>query len=355
MGVLQGETAQSEALARPDVADVDRVIQRFAPRPLAEWESAVEVDEHLLRDLIYHLRDGGRPKELRGKALMQAIEVAEGDIKQMFRADDPKPLSSSRRAALLLYILEAYPRLKREDPDSQDTADPAILMGVVRGMTRFLRVGLSTRDHTATRLSGIYWVYRRSVVDPSKYLKGLLSMWWIPGSDDDEEGDGMVRVCEVHRARQEIKGHHCEAPELSETYDGFALIKKNTLFLFLAERYSRNDRGPLLIARFHHFVPSEQSLPMLVARGWLPGAGESGLALPIVLVRTQTEHEPRALLDYTKGWPRQRGDACTKGVPPSLMPIDEMYQACNIVDEEHVPSMVLAQLGVMARDNEARR
>lgn len=333
-----------------------REVPRLTPRRQADWERAVELDEHLLRDLVDHLRDGRKPANLGIKLLSKASGGAEPVVKKMFRALDPRPLPIAMRLALLRYVLAEFPRMVLSEPDTEDTADPAILCDVVVGMNRFLRVGDETRKHLPARLDGLYWVYRRSVVDPGKYIRGLLAMWWIQDPLAAEPGTGMVRVCEVHRAQPEIKGSQYEAPGLSETYDGFALIKKNTLFLFLAERYSGHDRGPLLISRFHHFVPSEQSLPMQIARGWLPGAGESGLALPIVLVRTRSTLKPSQLLEFLKLKERSHADGNDAlRLATALRPVEALYDACDIVDADGVPSMVIAQLASMARDNEVQR
>lgn len=327
---------------------------RFGPRPAERWDIAVMYDEHLLRDLIVELRGGEKPPQLRQRELAEAAECTEAAIKRMLSRRDPVPLPPKERKKLLAYIIDIYPSLTNANADGEDTSDPAILRNVVLGMNKFLQVGHETRKHLQTRLSGLYWIYRRSVVDPSKFIRGLLAMWWI--ENERSNCEGMVRVCEVHRSQKEVKRGRCEAPELSETYDGFAIIKKNTLHIFISERYSRNDRGPLLISRFHHFIPSEPALPMQIARGWLPGAGDTGLALPVVLVRVQSTEAliPHRLLDYIRAKEKIVGTPSSQWPPRDLGPIEALYNHCDIVDCDEVPSMVLAQLEFMARENERR-
>jgi hypothetical protein len=268
------------------------------------------------------------------------------------RRESTDRLEPNEVSNVLIYLTSKFRELEH-GRDSDTHGDPDLLVAVVSRLNEYLCVSPRTIDGMQRRFEGYYWVFRPSITAPGRYIRGLLGMRWVVG-DTQPEGytpKGMIRACEVHRHPGD-EGY--PMPALSESYDGFALVKKGVLFLFMSERFADHDRGPLLVVRMHSFLPADPKQPLQMAWGRAAGASGSAYALPIVIMRVTDDEmknppgETTSLADLERLWVVGK-DARLRKTPPAYL--SKLLDQCQIVDTDAVPPTVLAQIDAMNRES----
>lgn len=335
----------------------------FRPRELAQWIKDVEQDQDLLRGLVEHIRNQVGPSPLHQNASLNL--AASGSNGKLPRDYPPsrfknwirhrlKYLDINEVRNVLQYLVTNFRMLEFGGGGAYADRDKlADLVVVVAHLNDYLCVSPRNLDGLQRRFEGYYWVFRPSMTAPGRFLRGLLCMRWTDGAGRPEDSltRGMLRVCEVHQHPGDA-GH--AMPVLFESYDGFALIKKGVLFLFMAEQFDAQDRGPLLITRIHNFLPADQTQPLQMAWGRSIGASNHAHALPIVIskvmdddfgARSGTTPQPadlESLWEYTR--------SKNKATEPPQAYVLGLLDKCGIVDPPGLPPTVLAQIDAMNRE-----
>jgi hypothetical protein len=261
------------------------------------------------------------------------------------------PLDPDELFNLLQYLVAHFTELEF-GRDRERHFSPERLVVVVTRLNEYLCVSPRNLNGLQRRLEGYYWLFRPSIMAPGRYLRGLLGMRWVVAKEKavGSPYKGMIRTCEAHRHPGD-KTH--PMPTVSESYDGFALVKKSILFLFMSELYEGDDRGPLLITRLHGFLPSDHKRPLQIAWGRTTGASGSAYALPTVLVRvTDGElHEPSGKtpspIDLEQHAMFQKGRETRRHQAPYL---DRLLDCCAIVDADDLPPTVLSQITALNQE-----
>lgn len=318
------------------------------PRSEAAWISDILADQETLRKLVKELRRTHPTADDRPsyKAMNAVVEAESPNRFSDFMSGKTKRLSESEVGKCVMHLAAKYPEVSGRNGEvvSFDR-----LVEVALRLNEYLCVAPSSLALLKGRLEGYYWVFRPSIVAPGLYLRGLVAIWWVmdPSRAGELEGkNGMLRVCELHRSPAVIGNN--AVPELMEVFDGFAISKQSVLFQFMSERYQHDDRGPLLIARFHSFVPSDPRRPLQIASGRVQGPADAGHAPPTVLLRIETAAKPmdlRYILDPEKTIDKAAHDN------PQLQAVRALIDQCRICDQEGVPDLVLGRLAAMYQES----
>lgn len=332
----------------------------LSPRELRKWLDDVVRDQELLRYLVRHMRGKKRANrtDLSNAALNWAAsggDLAPADYSPTRFSNwirgTIEHLEQYELANVLQYLVTNLRELEF-GPGSDKHGDPDRLVVVVARLNEYLCVSPRNLEGLQGRLEGYYWVYRPSVTAPGRYLRGLLGMRWVDGEvqPGSSKPKGMIRTCEIHRHPGD-EGH--SMPPLSESYDGFALVKKGILFLFMSERFAGHDRGSLLITRMHAFLPADRKRPLQMAWGHATGASGPAHALPVVIVRVTDEEmldksgEKKSPVDLERHWVFERDN---KARPHHAAYLQRLLEKCEIVDASDLPPTVLAQVDAMNRE-----
>jgi hypothetical protein len=201
----------------PDLfPDID---PRRPPQGLEDWinhyahgDEGAQRLSHLLRALGSQGYEQARRKRLHEHFATSSPGISADQLdKFLYR----RRLSAEGRTLIVRYLWEQGVLPDGQETPAQGSTDD-LLLQVHRSLAGFWDIRESAVADSEIRLAGRYWIYRASMQDPGRYVKGLLTV--LPRA----QGAGALRVTEQYRLPGNIaEGEH----ELQKDFTGLMLEK----------------------------------------------------------------------------------------------------------------------------------